>query len=407
MSALAIETRPVAVTSRPTLTADLAAVAANTRDIAAHAPGAALMAVVKADGFGHGAAEVAVTALAAGATRLGVTSVDEALALRAAGVGAPILSWLNPVDADYAAAVAAGTDLAVPSRDHLDAVVAAATTAGTAHVHLHLDTGLARDGAPLAEWARLCRAARLAEQRGLLRVDGVMGHLACADVPADPSNATGRTRFAWGVEVARATGLRPAHRHLAATAATLTDPRTHHTLVRVGAGLFGIDPSGTVRLRPALTLTAPVVSVRRVRAGTPVGYGHTWTVTAATHLGLLPLGYADGLPRSASGPDGRAEVLVRGRRRRVVGLISMDQAVVDLGDDAVSPGEVATVFGPGDDGEPTAADWAAWAGTIEHEIVTGIGGRVTRRTVGDEHLHAPVRRGAHRTAGPTGLRSVR
>lgn len=377
-AALAAEPRTAAVTSRPTLTADLAAVAANTRTLAAHAPGATLMAVVKADGFGHGAAEVARTALAAGATRLGVTSVDEALALRAAGIDAPILSWLNPVDADYAAAVAAGIDLAVPGRDHLDAVVAAAPGA---RVHLHLDTGLARDGAPPAEWAQLCRAARLAEQRGLLRVDGVMGHLACADVPADPSNATGRTRFAWGVEVARATGLRPAHRHLAATAATLTDPRSHHTLVRVGAGLFGIDPSGTVRLRPALTLTAPVVSVRRVRAGTPVGYGHTWTATAATHLGLLPLGYADGLPRSASGPDGRAEVLIRGRRRRVVGLISMDQAVVDLGDDAVAPGEVATVFGPGDDGEPTAADWAAWAGTIEHEIVTGVGRRVARRTV--------------------------
>lgn len=382
MSAAAtIDARPRAavVAGRPTLTADLAAVAANTRAVAAHAPGAALMAVVKADGFGHGATDVARTALAAGATRLGVTSVDEALALRADGLAAPVLSWLNPVDADFGAAIAAGVDLAVPSRPHLDAVVAAAAGAGPARVHLHLDTGMARDGAPAAEWARLCRAARLAEQRGQLRVDGVMGHLACADVPPDRSNATGRTRFAWGVEVARSLGLRPAHRHLAATAATLTDPRTHHTLVRIGAGLFGIDPSRTVRLRPALTLTAPVVSVRRVRAGTPVGYGHAWTAPAATHLGLLPLGYADGLPRAASG---RAEVLVRGRRRRLAGLLSMDQAVVDLGDDAVEPGEVATVFGPGDDGEPTAADWAGWAGTIEHEIVTGIGHRVARRSVG-------------------------
>ncbi|WP_053207261.1 alanine racemase [Jiangella muralis] len=388
MSAATIDAHPrTAVTNRATLTADLGAVAANTRTIAAHAPGSALMAVVKADGFGHGAADVARTALAAGATRLGVTSVDEALDLRSAGVGAPILSWLNPADADFAAAVAAGIDLAVPSRAHLDAVAAAgsatapggpAAGAGPARVHLHLDTGLARDGAPPAEWARLCSAARLAEQRGLIRVDGVMGHLACADVPSDGSNATGRTRFAWGVEVARSLGLRPPHRHLAATAATLTDPRTHHTLVRVGAGLFGIDPSRTVRLRPALTLTAPVVTVRRVRAGTPVGYGHAWTAPETTHLGLLPLGYADGLPRAASG---RAEVLVRGRRRPLVGLLSMDQAVVDLGDDEVAPGEIATVFGPGDDGEPTAADWAGWAGTIEHEIVTGIGPRVTRERV--------------------------
>ncbi|PZF85966.1 alanine racemase [Jiangella anatolica] len=366
---------PTVTTTKPTLSTDLAAVAANTRTLMAHAPTAVLMAVVKADGFGHGAADVARTALAAGATRLGVTSVDEALALRAAGIGAPILSWLNPVDADFAAAAHQHVDLAVPSRAHLDAVIAAAS-GGPARVHLHLDVGLARDGAPPAEWAQLCRAARLAEQRGLIRVDGVMGHLACADVPGDPSNATGRTRFAWGVEVARATGLRPVHRHLAATAATLTDPRTHHTLVRAGAGLYGIDPSGTVRLRPALTLTAPLVTVRRVRAGTPVGYGHAWTAPAATHLGLLPLGYADGLPRAAAG---RAEVLVRGRRRRVVGRFSMDQIVVDLGDDAVEPGEVATVFG-GADGAPTAAEWARWAGTIEHEIVTGIGPRVTRRT---------------------------
>lgn len=141
--------------------------------------------------------------------------------------------------------------------------------------------------------------------------------------------------------------------------------------------MVGIDPSRTVRLRPALTLTAPVVTVRRVRAGTQVGYGHGWTAPAATHLALLPLGYADGLPRAASG---RAEVLVRGRRRPLVGMISMDQAVVDLGADPVPPGETVTVFGPGDDGEPTAADWAAWAGTIEHEIVTGIGTRVTRRS---------------------------
>ncbi len=396
---------PAAVTSRPTLTADLAAIAANTRTIAAHAPGSALMAVVKADGFGHGAADVARTALAAGATRLGVTSVDEALELRAAGIGAPVLSWLNPVDADFAAAVAAGVDLAVPSREHLEAVIAAAPDTGRpARVHLHLDTGLARDGAPPAEWARLCSAARLAEQRGQLRVDGVMGHLACADVPADRSNAIGRTRFAWGVEVTRALGLRPAHRHLAATAATLTDPRTHHTLVRIGAGLAGIDPSRTVRLRPALTLTAPVVSVRRVRAGTPVGYGHAWTAPATTHLGLLPLGYADGLPRSASG---RAEVLVRGRRRPLVGLLSMDQAVVDLGDDEVPPGEVATVFGPGVGGEPTAAEWAAWAGTIEHEIVTGIGRRIARETVCNEHPYAPVPIGAHCKSTATVPRSIR
>jgi alanine racemase len=184
-----------------------------------------------------------------------------------------------------------------------------------------------------------------------------------------------RERFAWGIAVARRHGLRPPLRHLAATAATLTDPLSRHTLCRVGAGLVGIDPTGTTPLRPAMTLTAPVVSVRDVPAGTPVGYGHTWVAGRATRLALLPLGYADGLPRSASG---RAEVLVRGCRRPVVGTISMDQVVVDVGTLPVRAGEVATVFGPGDAGEPTAAEWALWSGTIEHEIVTGIGARVSR-----------------------------
>ena len=378
MSALQMTTsmataRPAAV--GPELTVDLKAVAANSRLFAARAAGE-LMAVVKADGFGHGALAVARTALANGATWLGVTSIEEALPLRAAGLQAPILSWLNPVDADFGAAIGSGVDLAVPSREHLAAI--AAVSGEPAHVHLHLDAGMARDGCPPMLWSELCRGARRAEQQGLVRVVGVMGHLGCADVPDDPANAAGRTRFAWAVEVARSVGLRPSQRHLAATAATLTDPRSHHTMSRVGAGLVGIDPSGTTALRPAMTLTAPIVSVRRVRAGTPVGYGNTHVTTSTTWLALLPVGYADGLPRSASN---RAEVLVRGRRCPVVGRISMDQTVVDLGPSAAGPDgppEQATVFGPGDHGEPTVADWAGWADTIEHEIVTGIGPRVSR-----------------------------
>jgi len=358
------------------LDVDLGAIAANTRLLAARATGE-LMAVVKADGFGHGAEDVARTALAHGATRLGVTSVEEALALRDSGITAPVLSWLNPVDADFGTAVRAGVELAVPGREHLEAV---ARLAPGARVHLHLDTGMARDGSAPAEWAALCRAARLAERAGRVRVVGVMGHLANADVPGDPANSSGRTRFAWGLEIARACGLRPRDRHLAATAATLTDPLSHHTMSRVGAGLVGIDPSRTTDLRPALTLTAPLVSVRRVRAGTAVGYGHTWLAPASTWLGLVPVGYADGLPRVTSGA---AEVQVRGVRRPLVGRLSMDMAVVDLGATGAAAGtttgEQVTLLGPGDRGEPTVAEWAAWAGTIEHEIVTGLGPRLRRR----------------------------
>lgn len=389
MSALAVAAG-TAVDHGPHLEVDLGAVAANVRLFAARTT-SSLMAVVKADGFGHGAVDVARTALAHGATSLGVTSIAEALELRAAGLRAPVLSWLNPVGADYVAALDAEIDLAVPSREHLDAIICArhqaSPSAAPTHLHLHLDTGMARDGAEPSAWADLCQAARRAELGGQVRVVGVMGHLGCADDPSDERNAQGRRLFAWGIDVARAAGLRPPSRHLAATAATLTDRRNHHTMVRIGAGLVGIDPSGTTALRPALTLTSPIVAVRRVRAGAGVGYGHTWTAPRETSLALLPVGYADGLPRAASG---RAEVLIRGRRRPVVGRISMDQLVVDVGDEHVQPGEDAIIFGAGDSGEPTVADWAGWADTLEHEIVTGLGTRLRRHVV---------------PAGPTDLRS--
>ncbi|GAA4461454.1 alanine racemase [Phytohabitans houttuyneae] len=356
------------------LTVDLNAVAHNVR-LLRRRTAAELMAVVKADGFGHGAVDVARTAIAAGAGWLGVTSVDEAAALRDAGLRVPVLSWLNPVDADFDTAVRRCVDLAVPSRDHLDAI---ARADGLARVHLHLDTGMARDGAEPGAWLELCRRAYAAEREGRIRVVGVMGHLACAETPGHPANAAGRRLFEWGVAAARDAGLRPAVRHLAASAAALTEPRAHFDLVRVGAALVGIDPTGTTALRTALTLAAPVVAVRRVAAGTPVGYGHAWHAPAATTLGLVPVGYGDGLPRHAWA---RAEVQVRGRRRRIAGRISMDQLVVDLGDDPVRPGETATVFGPGGGGEPTLQDWAGWADTIAHELVTGLGPRLRRHVL--------------------------
>jgi alanine racemase len=375
MRVLAPPPRTAAV--RATLLIDLAAVTANVRAIRSRTAGE-VMAVVKAGGFGHGQVDVARAARAGGATRFGVTSLDEALPLRAAGLTEPVLSWLNPVGADFGTALPNSIELGVPGLDHLHAI---ARGAPGARIHLQLDTGMGRDGAGPTEWDRLCRAAREAERRGQVRVVGVMGHLPCADRPGHPANAAGRDRFAWGVGVATAAGLRPADRHLAATAATLSDPLSHHTMSRVGAGLVGIDESGTVRLRRALTLTAPLVTVRAVPAGTPVGYGHTWTAPRPTRLGLIPVGYADGLPRLASH---RAEVWVGGVRRPVAGRISMDMTVVDLGPDPaatpVTAGDTVTVFGPGDHGEPTTAEWAGWAQTLEHEIVTGLSARLLRRS---------------------------
>lgn len=374
MSALPVAALDTAAEAVATLTIDTAAIAANTRLLDERAAGE-LMAVVKADGFGHGATLVARTALAAGAARLGVTSIAEAVQLRQAGLDAPILSWLNPVDASYEIARAHGVELGSPSVPHLTAI---ARRAPGSRVHLMIDTGMARDGATADAWPTLCRYARELERVGRIRVVGVMGHLPCADVPEHRSNADGRARFDHAVTIARSAGLWPRHRHLAATAATLNDPLSHHTISRVGAGLVGIDPSGRADragLRPAMTLTAPLIEIRQVAAGTPVGYGHRWRSPRPSTLGLIPVGYADGLPRAS---EGRAEVLIKGHRRPIVGSVSMDMTVVDLGTTPARIGDQVIVFGPGDHGEPTVTDWARWAQTIEHEIVTGLGARMRR-----------------------------
>ena len=336
-----------------------------------------LMAVLKADAFGHG--PQAAVVLAAGASWIGVTSIEEAMPLRAHGVRAPLLSWLNPVDADWSSAIAAGIDLAVPGTRHLFAIAGAAVASGTpARVHLHLDVGMSRDGAAPAEWRQLMFFARHWEERGAIRVVGVMAHLSSAQDPDDEENDIERLRFLNGCRMAVRAGLRPSVRHLAATAAALSRPDTRFDLTRVGAGLFGIDPAHRFPLEGAMTLDAPVVSVRDVKAGTGVGYGLSHHTDRDTRLALVPLGYGDGLPRAASH---QAKVTIRGVRRPVVGLISMDQLVVDVGDDAVAEGERAVVFGPGGSGEPTVRDWAGWAGTIEHEIVTGLGPRIHREHV--------------------------
>ena len=369
---------PVAVArTRPVLTVRLDAVAHNTRVLAAAARG--LMAVVKADGFGLGAVDVARTALDNGARALGVATLAEAVELRLAGVGAPLLSWLDAPGADLSDAVLHGVDVAVPSAAHLEAAVRAARRLDrVVDVHLYLDCGTARDGCPPELWPALCDAARRAERAGTVRVVGVMGHLACAAGLDVAANAAATRRFVRGVAHAHAAGLRPVLRHLGATAAVLGLPGTAFDLSRVGAGLVGIDTTGWHPvLRGAAQVTAPVVQVRDVGGGVGVGYDHTYRTSVPTRLALLPLGYADGLPLSASG---RAEVLVHGRRRPLAGRVSMDQVVVDVGDLPVQPGDVVTVIGT-DGPAPTLTDWAGWAGTLPHELLTGLGRRLVRRVV--------------------------
>lgn len=362
---------PARATAAPRLTVDLSAIAANVRSIAARAR-TPLMAVVKADGFGHGADSVARVALAAGASSLGVATLDEALALRRT-TSAPVLAWLTSPEADFDAAVRARIDLAVPDRGHLEAIAQAARrTRTTARVHVHVDTGLARDGAPASDWLALAAAVHRAERAGRIEVVGLMSHLGMAHRPGHAATAAAIERFVEAGRVLASAGVRPRVRHLAATAGAIGEPAARFDLCRIGAGLYGIGED----LRGAMTLTAPVVSVRDVPAGTPVGYGESFVTERATRLALVPLGYADGIPRIASG---NASVLVRGRRARLAGTVSMDQVVIDVGSLGVEPGETVTVFGPGDRGEPTIADWARWARTIPHELMTGIGHRVIRR----------------------------
>ncbi|MFI7604377.1 alanine racemase [Micromonospora sp. NPDC049366] len=368
---------------------DLTAIEANVRTIGTAAD-TGLMAVVKADGFGHGAVPVARAALRAGAGWLGVATAAEALALRAAGITAPVLSWLHRPDDDFAALIAAETDIGVSTVAHLHAVADAARALGVpATVQLKADTGLSRNGAGERDWPEVTGWARKFELEGAVRVRAVWSHLADADVPDSPGLSRQVTLFEEALALARAAGLDPDLVHLANSAAALGAPRTRYDLCRIGLALYGVDPfggngPGRYGLRAAMTLRAGVVNVKRVPGGTGVSYGPEHVTRGPTTLALLPLGYADGLPRAA---EGRAAVLLAGRRCPIVGRIAMDQCVVDAGDLPVEIGDEAVVFGPErDDGrtQPTVAQWARWARTIPNEILTGIGARVARRYRHDE-----------------------
>ncbi len=361
---------------------DLDAVAHNTALFAARTK-AAVMAVVKADGFGHGALEVSAAALASGATWLGVTTSVEALHLRRGGVTAPILSWMHSQEEDFGAALLADVDLSVSSSDHLRAIAAGAAALGVvANVHLKADTGLHRNGARPAEWQELVRHARDLEIAGHVHVRGVWSHLISGTDPAGGQVRSQIKLFDESVDLARDAGLRPEVRHLANSVATLAAPATHYELVRPGIGLYGVEPhpERVFGLRGAMTLRARLILVKRVPAGSGVSYEHDYVTERAGTLALVPLGYADGLSWAAAP---RAQVWIAGRRYPVAGRIAMDQFVVDLGDDTARMGDEVVVFGPGTDGEPTVTEWARWAGTVPHEIVTGVGPRVSRR-----HVHA-------------------
>ncbi len=369
---------------RAEIVVDLAAVRHNVRvlkDLVSTDGPVQLMAVVKADGYGHGMVEVAAAARDAGADWLGVATIDEALALRAAGDRGPLLCWLSAPGEDFAAAVAAGVEVTAYSVEELDEVAAV----GGAHVQLKVDTGLSRGGAPRELWAPLFAAAAAHEAAGRLRVTGLWSHFATSDEPGHPANDAQEAAFREAISMADEAGLDPGVTHLANSAAALLRPSSHFDLVRCGIATYGLDPapgvSPQVGLRPAMTVRARLVMSKPIAAGDGVSYGHTWVAPHDTTVGVVPAGYGEGVPRAAGNT---ASVWVGDSRRPVRGRVCMDQLVVDLQGELPPPGTEVVLFGPGDRGEPTAQDWAEAVGTISYEIVTRVGGRLVRRHVDSE-----------------------
>lgn len=378
---------PITDLAERVATIDLTAVRHNVRALVELVSPAALMAVVKADAYGHGAEPVARAALAAGATWLGTAHVSEALALRSAGIEAPILSWLHTGSTDFASAVAADVDLGVSGWE-LEPIAAAAAVRGRrARVHLKIDTGLGRNGCTPAQWPDLLARAARHQAEGTVDVVGIWSHLAVADEPGRAETDQQLEVFREALRTAERHGVTPRVRHLANSPALLSRPDTHFEMVRCGLAMYGLSPFEAQAsqlpqlpaLRPVMRLSTRVASAKRVPAGQGVSYGLRWHSEAETVLGLIPLGYADGIPRVAQD----APVLIRGRVHRSVGRVAMDQFVVDLGPDADPQeylGAEAVLFGGA--GEPPVEEWAAAAGTINYEIVTRISSRVPRRQIG-------------------------
>ncbi|MBU9763835.1 alanine racemase [Mycobacterium sp. TNTM28] len=360
---------------------DLGAIDHNVRLLREHAGNAQVMAVVKADGYGHGAVEVSRAALAAGARELGVVTIDEAVALRAAGITAPVLCWLHPPGTDFTPALQADVQIAVSSVHQLDDVVAAVHQTGRiATVSVKVDTGLSRNGISPADFPSMITALGRAQADGAIRVRGIMSHLVHGDDPDNSFNDLQGKRLTAMREQAAVQGVVFEIAHLSNSPAAMTRPDLAFDMVRPGIAVYGLTPipeRGQMGLRPAMTLKCPVALVRSVHAGDGVSYGHQWVAERDTTLALLPVGYADGIFRALSG---RIEVLINGRRRPAVGRICMDQFVVDLGPGAtdVTEGDEAILFGPGTQGEQTAQDWAELLGTINYEVATSPRGRITR-----------------------------
>jgi alanine racemase len=362
------------MTNRAEAVINLSAIKSNVATLKAKA-GVDLMAVVKADAYGHGLVPVAKAALDGGATWLGVALLEEAIALRAAGITAPILAWLVPTGSDFQSAVDKDIDLAVSSVKALDEI-RLLKGSKRPRIHLEVDTGMTRGGF-LSEWSEI----DLAHLQGV-EIVGIFSHFARADEPGQAQNLEQVNRFKKMVANLDSFGFTNLIRHLSNSAATLVDHGSAFDMVRTGIAMYGLTPdlstlgtSQSLGLKPAMTLRAKLHLVKAVPAGSPVGYGATEKTKSETKLGIVAMGYADGIPRIAKGVG----IFFNGKRAPIIGRVSMDQFVVDLGAETTAQtGDWVTIFSTGTNGEYTADDWGGASGSINYEIVTRIGPRVPR-----------------------------
>ncbi|MFM6968206.1 MAG: alanine racemase [Microbacteriaceae bacterium] len=335
------------------------------------APADHTLVVVKANGYGHGAVTAARSALGGGADWLGVADITEALELRAAGIDAPVLAWLHGPTEDFREAVEAGVTIGASSLAHLEALAQCENPA----VHLKIDTGLGRNGVGRDDASDFLACAAELHHAGRIRVEGLMSHCSGTSREADLSQ---EEQFEVSLTELRGLGVDPEFRHLAASAASLDHPSLRHSMVRFGIAAYGLAPADHLRntgVRPAMRLETNVISAKKLREGDGVSYNHLWRATESTTVALIPVGYADGIPRAATG---KAHVAINGERFPVVGRIAMDQLIVNVAGADVSVGDVVSVWGDPVDGTPHPDEWADWADTIGYEIVTRLGHRVTR-----------------------------
>ena len=368
--------------SRASAEINLSAITQNFKSIKSRTT-ADVLAVVKADAYGHGLIPVSKALEEAGADWFGTALLEEAINLRKAGILKPIISWLTPLGEDFKSAIDLDIDLGIPSIDLLDEVIKAASLTGkTARIHLEIDTGMSRGGV-LSEWDQLIKSVLAGVNLKQLKVIGIWSHFARADEPDELMNQEQLSLFEEKVNQAKAAGIDAQFIHIANSAALFTNKSAHKNIIRSGIALFGLSPdiktigdSSSLGLKPAMKLKAKLNLVKEVKAGSSVGYGGTAVLKSDTKLGVVALGYADGIPRSTNNLAG---VFVDKKRAPIIGRVSMDQFVVDLGiTSTAKTGDEVIVFGDGSNGEYTVDEWAKAANTINYEIITRIGPRVPR-----------------------------